>query len=188
MVKVICPSAPPSPTGILPSKACRTIPSTRRRRLPNAVLATTGARTNKHKDAHQKLIAIEKQTYRGSATAWRLAMGMHEDWLVHPAPPLVREEIETQLRCILCPACSSSILTKGAENKQTPHFPHLRCRCCEEATSSQRWACPCGLLWYKCGQHVLQVTIATGRSATRKGNVSIVRWESTNRYLKLDAR
>ena len=138
--------------------------------ITQAILDMKGATAKKHKDAHAKeqLRLLGKPlTYRGSTATWKRRMGKHDDWTKEPAYQLQCPG-KVLLKDLACPACMKLNPINGLKMHKNSAFSNLKCKACGDTTSSKNWACPCGLLWYKCSKHVREVTKATGSSRTMK--------------------
>ena len=115
-----------------------------------------GATTKKHKEAHQLgtlKLHPRPLTYRGTVKSWCSHLGMKDDWTKEG--PFMQEEVSKQrpLKSITCPICMEKMLTREMKMKDKSNFSNLKCQACKSATSSRKWLCDCGCLWYKCSEH-----------------------------------
>ena len=122
----------------------------------NAILAMKGATTSKHQEAHQQgtlSLLPRPLTYRGTAKGWCTRLYLEDDW-THDRT-YVLDEIMNQrpLNHIMCPVCMEEMPTKTMKMKDQSNFSNLKCQACKSATTSRKWLCDCGCLWFKCSVH-----------------------------------
>ena len=120
-----------------------------------AILAMKGAVTRKHKEAFDRgelKMHLRPLTYRGTAKDWSTKLNLKQDWTKEEGR-IQNEDGQIPLRSITCSACMERNPTREMKLKDGSSFSNLKSRSGSKVTSSRKWLCECGCLWYKCTVH-----------------------------------
>ena len=142
--------------------------------VTEAIIELKGMNGKKQKEAHKegKLKALPKPlTYKG-APRWLTRQKIIEDWVTFGADgqEAWAQPFSTRpLSSIRCPTCMTSNAA-GSMKLQGANgcFSNVKCKYCVEVTSSKRWACDCGNLWFKCSLHLHEQGQAVERGRRKR--------------------
>ena len=140
--------------------------------VAQALLAMRGASTKKHKEMHQKdeLMLLQKPlSYKGASMTWHKRTAQKDDWVAKPKSEWGGDGQTWPLRTIICPECTYEHNVDSLDLKVKVALCNLTCKQCREVTSTRRWACACGALWYKCGIHRHRGAQPKTQGVKRKG-------------------
>ena len=115
---------------------------------------------------------IQIRKFNGNGTFnLRSISGTREDWTKGPRRTDERMTDQCErLSWIHCPGCDSKHAAKGLKLRHKQgYFSKLKCRNCQEVSSTRTWLCECLHVWPRClvHQHCVEAKVITSNVGKR---------------------